>query len=58
MSVTCQLIPQVDIGLSAIGDIASSTVFLNLDASMDLTVASSFDLSDASSSRKRSRCCP
>jgi hypothetical protein len=39
VSVTGHLIPQVDIGLSAFGNVASSTVFLNLDASMDLSVS-------------------
>ena len=38
VSVTGHLIPQVDIGLSAFGKIVSSTVFLNLDASTDLSV--------------------
>ncbi|KAF8472215.1 hypothetical protein DFH94DRAFT_655780 [Russula ochroleuca] len=36
---TGHLIPQVDIGLSALGGIASTTVFLNLDASADFTVS-------------------
>ncbi|KAN0134690.1 hypothetical protein V8E53_007475 [Lactarius tabidus] len=39
VSVTGHLIPQVDIGLSAFGNVASSTVFLNMDASMDLSVS-------------------
>ncbi|KAN0134687.1 hypothetical protein V8E53_007472 [Lactarius tabidus] len=39
VSVTGHLIPQVDIGLSAFGGIASADVFLNLDASMDLSVS-------------------
>ncbi|KAI9452115.1 hypothetical protein BJY52DRAFT_1294619 [Lactarius psammicola] len=38
-SITGHLIPQVDIGLSALGGIASTTVFLNLDASADLNVS-------------------
>ena len=38
VSVTGHLIPQIDIGLSAFGGIVSSSVFLNLDASMDLSV--------------------
>ena len=39
VSVTGHLIPQIDIGLSAFGGIVSSSVFLNLDASLDLSVA-------------------
>ena len=38
VSVTGHLIPQIDIGLSAFGGIVSSSVFLNLDASLDLSV--------------------
>ncbi len=41
--VTGHLIPQVDIGLSALGGIASTTVFLNLDASTDLNVFANAD---------------
>jgi hypothetical protein len=36
---TGHLIPQVDIGLDALGGIASTSVFLNLDASTDFTVS-------------------
>ena len=43
VSVTGHLIPQIDIGLSAFGGIVSSTVFLNLDASMDLSVTADID---------------
>ena len=43
VSVTGHLIPQVDIGLSAFGGIASSTVFLNLDASIGLNVSANED---------------
>lgn len=39
VSVTGHIIPQVDIGLSAFEGIVSSTVFLNLDASMDVSVS-------------------
>ena len=42
-SVTGHLIPQVNIGLSAFGGIVSSTVFLNLDASMGLNVSANVD---------------
>jgi hypothetical protein len=38
---TGHLIPQFDIGLSAFGGIVSSTVFVNLDASADFTIATS-----------------
>ncbi|KAH8985711.1 hypothetical protein EDB92DRAFT_2027166 [Lactarius akahatsu] len=43
VSVTGHLIPQIDIGLSALGGIASTTVFLNLDASASLTVSADAD---------------
>ncbi|KAH8997662.1 hypothetical protein EDB86DRAFT_3076463 [Lactarius hatsudake] len=43
VNVTGHLIPQIDIGLSALGGIASTTVFLNLDASASLTVSSDAD---------------
>ncbi|KAF8266395.1 hypothetical protein EI94DRAFT_1803173 [Lactarius quietus] len=46
VGVTGHLIPQIDIGLSAFGGIASSTVFLNLDASMGLNVSASADECD------------
>jgi hypothetical protein len=36
---TGHLIPQVDIGLSTLGDLASASVFLNLDASTNFTVS-------------------
>jgi hypothetical protein len=39
VSVTGRPIPQVDIGLSAFEGIASSTIFLTLDTSMDLSVS-------------------
>ncbi|KAH9167921.1 hypothetical protein EDB89DRAFT_1994780 [Lactarius sanguifluus] len=42
-TVTGHLIPQIDIGLSALGGIASATVFLNLDASTSLKVSASVD---------------
>ena len=45
VSVTGHLVPQIDISLSAFGGIVSSSVFLNLDASMDLSVTA--DSSDA-----------
>jgi hypothetical protein len=48
VSVTGHLIPQVDIGLSAFGGIASSTVFLNLDASIGLNVSANEDSSGGS----------
>jgi len=38
---TGHLIPQFDIGLSAFGGTVSSTVFVNLDASADFTIATS-----------------
>src|SRR5260370_38450108 len=34
---TAHLVPQIDVGLSALHGIVSSTVFLNLDASADFT---------------------
>ncbi|KAH9053109.1 hypothetical protein EDB87DRAFT_291780 [Lactarius vividus] len=43
VSVTGHLIPQIDIGLSALGGIASTTVFLNLDASASLNVSAGAD---------------
>ena len=45
VSVTGHLVPQIDISLSAFGGIVSSSVFLNLDASMDLSVTA--DSSDS-----------
>jgi hypothetical protein len=39
VSATGHLIPDVDIGLSAFEGIAPSIVFLNFDASADLSVA-------------------
>jgi hypothetical protein len=38
LEATGHLIPQVDVGLSALGGAASTTVFLNLDASVDFTI--------------------
>ncbi|KAH8985709.1 hypothetical protein EDB92DRAFT_2116659 [Lactarius akahatsu] len=43
VNVTSHLIPQIDIGLSALGGIASTTVFLNLDVSTNLTVSADAD---------------
>jgi hypothetical protein len=43
VSVTGHLVPQFDIGLSAFGDIASSAVFLNLNASIDLSLFTNGD---------------
>ncbi|KAH9060372.1 hypothetical protein EDB83DRAFT_2520372 [Lactarius deliciosus] len=43
VKVTGHLIPQIDIGLSALGGIASTIVFLNLDASASLTVSADAD---------------
>ncbi|KAH8983480.1 hypothetical protein EDB92DRAFT_1575878 [Lactarius akahatsu] len=43
VSVTGHLTPQIDIGLSALGGIASATVFLNLDASTSLKVSAAAD---------------
>jgi len=36
---TAHLIPQIDVGLSALHGIASTSVFLNLDASADFTAS-------------------
>ena len=36
---TAHLIPQIDVGLSALNGIASTSVFLNLDASADFTAS-------------------
>lgn len=36
---TAHLIPQIDVGLSALHGIASASVFLNLDASADFTAS-------------------
>jgi hypothetical protein len=36
---TAHLIPQIDIGLSALGGIASASVFVDLDASTDFTAS-------------------
>lgn len=38
---TGHLIPQFDIGLTAFSGIASSTIFVNLDASTDFTISTS-----------------
>jgi hypothetical protein len=36
---TAHLIPQIDVGLSALGGVASTTVFMNVDASADFTAS-------------------
>jgi hypothetical protein len=38
LEATGHLILQVDVGLSVLGGAASTTVFLNLDASVDFTI--------------------
>ena len=43
LNVTGHLIPQIDIGLSALGGLVSTTVFLNLDASANLNLSSNAD---------------
>lgn len=36
---TAHLIPQIDVGISVLGDIASASVFMDLDASADFTAS-------------------
>jgi len=40
-TATGHLIPQLEVGLSALGGVASTSVFVNLDASADFSVATS-----------------
>jgi hypothetical protein len=40
-TATGHLIPQLEVGLSALGGVASSSVFVNLDAAVDFGVATS-----------------
>ncbi|KAI9437319.1 hypothetical protein H4582DRAFT_339196 [Lactarius indigo] len=56
VSVTGHLIPQIDIGLSALGGLASTTVFLNLDASASLKVSAGADGSRAVPARGAQAC--
>ena len=46
VNVTGHLIPQVDIRLSALGGIVSTSVFLNLDASAGLNLSANADVVD------------
>ena len=44
VNVTGHLVPQIDIGLSALGGIVSTTIFLNLDASAGLGLSANADV--------------
>jgi hypothetical protein len=41
LEITGHLIPQLELGLTALGGVASANVFVNLDASADIAVSTS-----------------